>query len=119
MLSSSQLNVLAVSTFLSLNLAIESLPLQVVALDDPLQSLDTVNLLGLADLLRRVKASRQVIVSTHDERLAALLARKLRPVATGERTLLIRLQAWSREGPIVEQKAIPPDVAPLRLLASA
>ncbi len=53
-LSSSQLNVLAVSTFLALNLAIDSLPLQVVALDDPLQSLDTVNLLGLADLLRRV-----------------------------------------------------------------
>ena len=52
-LSSSQLNVLAVSTFLSLNLAIETLPLQVVAMDDPLQSLDTVNLLGLSDLLRR------------------------------------------------------------------
>ena len=65
-LSSSQLNVLAVSTFLSLNLAIDTLPLQVVALDDPLQSLDTINLLGLADLLRRVRASRQVIISTHD-----------------------------------------------------
>jgi hypothetical protein len=117
-LSSSQLNVLAVSTFLSLNLAIESLPLQVVALDDPLQSLDTVNLLGLADLLRRIKASRQVIVSTHDERLAALLARKLRPVSEGEQTRLIRLQAWSREGPVVEQEAIPADVPPLRLVAS-
>lgn len=117
-LSSSQLNVLAVSTFLSLNLAIDSLPLQVVALDDPLQSLDTVNLLGLADLLRRLKASRQVIVSTHDERLAALLARKLRPVSEGERTCLIRLQAWSREGPAVEQEAIPADIPSLRLVAS-
>ncbi len=118
-LSSSQLNVLAVSTFLSLNLAIDSLPLQVVALDDPLQSLDTVNLLGLADLLRRIKASRQVLVSTHDERLAVLLARKLRPVSAGEQTRLIRLQAWSREGPTVEQEAIPADVPPLRLVASA
>jgi DNA repair exonuclease SbcCD ATPase subunit len=118
-LSSSQLNVLALSTFLSLNLAIESLPLQVVALDDPLQSLDTVNLLGLADLLRRIKVSRQVIVSTHDERLAALLARKLRPISAGEQTRLIRLQAWSREGPVVEQEAVPADVPPLRLVVSA
>lgn len=118
-LSSSQLNVLAVSTFLSLNLGIETLPLQVVALDDPLQSLDTVNLLGLADLLRRIKTSRQVIVSTHDERLAGLLARKLRPVSEGGHTRLVRLQAWTREGPVVEQEAIPADVPPLRLVASA
>lgn len=118
-LSSSQLNVLAVSTFLSLNLAIATLPLQVVALDDPLQSLDTVNLLGLADLLRRVRTSRQVILSTHDERLAGLLARKLRPVSEGGRTRLVKLQAWSREGPVVEQEDIPADVPPLRLVASA
>lgn len=118
-LSSSQLNVLAVSTFLSLNLAIDTLPLQVVALDDPLQSLDTVNLLGLADLLRRIKTPRQVIVSTHDERLAELLARKLRPVYAEGRTLLLRLQAWSREGPVVEHEAVPADVPPLRLVASA
>jgi exonuclease SbcC len=118
-LSSSQLNVLAVSTFLSLNLAIETLPLQVVALDDPLQSLDTVNLLGLADLLRRIKDSRQVIVSTHDERLAGLLARKLRPVSEGARTRLIQLQAWSREGPVVEENDVPADVPPLRLIATA
>jgi DNA repair exonuclease SbcCD ATPase subunit len=117
-LSSSQLNVLAVSTFLALNLAIETLPLQVVALDDPLQSLDTVNLLGLADLLRRVRATRQVIVSTHDERLAQLLSRKLR-ATNGGRTRLVRLDAWSRSGPIVDQNDVPADVAPLKLVMSA
>lgn len=118
-LSSSQLNVLAVSTFLALNLGIDTLPLQVVALDDPLQSLDTVNLLGLADLLRRVKSARQVIVSSHDERLATLLARKLRPVSEDESAHLIRLSGWTREGPSVSQEAIRPDVPPLRLVASA
>ena len=117
-LSSSQLNVLAVSTFLALNLAIETLPLQVVALDDPLQSLDTINLLGLADLLRRVRARRQVIVSTHDDRLAQLLTRKLRPT-NGGRTRLIRLDAWSRSGPIVDQSDVPADTTPLKLVASA
>ncbi|MFZ0169308.1 MAG: AAA family ATPase [Candidatus Dormiibacterota bacterium] len=118
-LSSSQLNVLAVSTFLSLNLAIPTLPLQVVALDDPLQSLDSVNLLGLTDVLRRVTSSRQVIVSAHDERLAGLLERKLRPVEEGRQTRIIRFEAWTREGPHVEQSLVNPDVPPLRLVAVA
>lgn len=117
-LSSSQLNVLAVSIFLSLNLAIDTLPLQVVALDDPLQSLDTVNLLGLADLLRRVRATRQVLVSTHDDRLSDLLSRKLRPVTATGRTRVVRFEAWTRDGPVVEQFDVPADVAPLKLVAA-
>jgi exonuclease SbcC len=117
-LSSSQLNVLAVSTFLSLNLAIDTLPLQVVALDDPLQSLDSINLLGLADLLRRVRASRQVIISTHDSRLMDLLTRKLRPTAN-DRTRVVSLDAWNRSGPIVEQNDVPFDSPPLKLVAIA
>jgi DNA repair exonuclease SbcCD ATPase subunit len=118
-LSSSQLNVLAVSIYLALNLAIPTLPLQVIALDDPLQSLDTLNLLGLADLLRRIKATRQVLVSTHDERLANLLVRKLRPVSAGERTIQLSLVGWTSAGPSVDQRDVPPDTGPLRLIASA
>lgn len=118
-LSSSQLNVLAVSTFLSLNLAIETLPLQLVALDDPLQSLDNVNLLGLADLLRRVTAVRQVIVSTHDDRLASLLSRKLRPTGDLDRTRLIELDAWTRDGPQIDQRDIEGDRVPLRIVAAS
>jgi DNA repair exonuclease SbcCD ATPase subunit len=118
-LSSSQLNVLAVAIFLALNLAIPTLPLQVVALDDPLQSLDTINLLGLADLLRRVRRSRQVLVSTHDERLASLLERKMRPVSSAERTVRIDLRGWTPDGPSIEQRDLPQDLAPLRLVAIA
>jgi DNA repair exonuclease SbcCD ATPase subunit len=118
-LSSSQLNVLAVAVFLSLNLAITTLPLQVVALDDPLQSLDNVNLLGLADLLRRVKGNRQVVVSTHDDRLAELLERKLRPVTPEQRTVRIDLRGWTPDGPSVVSTDVAQDVTPLRLVASA
>lgn len=56
-LSSSQLNALAASIFLALNLSIARPPLASVLLDDPLQSLDDVNLLGLVDLLRRTKGT--------------------------------------------------------------
>lgn len=116
-LSSSQLNVLAVSVFLALNLGVETLPLNVIALDDPLQSLDDVNLLGLVDLLRRIKGRRQIIVSTHDTRFGGLLARKLRPISDDDRVRLIQLEGWTREGPLVEQEEIPKDPKPLRLVA--
>jgi hypothetical protein len=41
-------------------------------LDDPLQS--DINLLGLVDVLRKIKARRQLILTTHDERFGVLLA---------------------------------------------
>ena len=102
-LSSSQINVLAVSLFLALNLTIPSLPLQCAILDDPIQSLDDLNLLGLVDVLRHVKDHRQLFVSTHEVRFGALLRRKLRPVEPGQRTRIIEISDWSREGPVVNQ----------------
>ena len=76
-LSSSQMNVLAVSVFLALNLGIPTLPLSVAILDDPIQSLDDLNLLGLIDLLKRMRERRQLMVSTHDSRFASLLERQV------------------------------------------
>ena len=99
LLSSSQMNSFAVSLFLAMNLALPSLRLGVTILDDPLQSLDSINLLGLVDVLRRFRAHRQIIVSTHEERLVGLLQRKLRPVRPGERMVTMVFESWSREGP--------------------
>ena len=102
-LSSSQINVLAVALFLALNLTVQRLPLQCAILDDPLQSLDDLNLLGLIDVLRHVKDQRQLFISTHDVRFGSLLRRKLRPVEPGQRTRIIEIGDWSREGPLVHQ----------------
>lgn len=118
-LSSSQLNVLAVVTFMAMNLSAGLLPLDLAALDDPLQSLDNVNLLGLADLLRRTRSSRQLMVSTHDDRLAGLLQRKLRPIGTDQRTTVITFEGWDRTGPRVHVRDLTPDIAPLRLVREA
>ena len=115
--SSSQLNALAVSVFLSFNLALPNLPLQAAMLDDPIQSLDEINLLGLVDLLRRTKDKRQIIVSTHDARCGRLLARKLRPASTVESTSVIEFRGWKRSGPDVLQYPVEADVTPLRLAA--
>jgi exonuclease SbcC len=116
-LSSSQMNVLAVSVFLALNLSMATLPLETVILDDPLQSLDDMNLLGLVDLLRRARERRQILISTHDRRLAALLERKLRPVRAHQRTIIIDLHGWNREGPTIRQQDLETDVSPVRIAA--
>lgn len=118
-LSSSQMNALAVCIFLSLNLGVSRPPLDAAILDDPLQSLDDINLLGLIDLLRRTKDQRQLIVSTHDMRFGQLLARKLRPGSSEQRTILIELEGWSRSGPLVASHDVQCDPVPLRLVTAS
>jgi predicted ATPase len=118
-LSSSQLNALALSVFLTFNLGIPRPPLGAVILDDPLQSLDEINLLGVVDLLRRLKGERQVIVSTHDRKFAELLTRKLRPVGPEESLIVVRLQDWERHGPQVEPATLEGDTQPWRLAHTA
>jgi exonuclease SbcC len=116
--SSSQLNALAVSVFLGLNLGTREAPLQVVMLDDPLQSLDDVNLLGLVDTLRRTKALRQLVVSTHDRRFTSLLQRKLRPVGDDGRTRVYAFSDWSENGPVVEPDEVRTEPVEFRVTAA-
>ena len=114
-MSSSQVNALAVSIFLSLNLGVGGLPLDAAILDDPLQTLDDVNLLGLIDLLRRTKDRKQLVVSTHDARFGRLLERKLRPIRASQRTCVIELQGWSRLGPTVTQREVVKEDSALKI----
>ena len=100
-----------------LNLGIPTLPLRLAILDDPLQSLDDLNLLGLVDLLKRTREHRQLMISTHDVRFASLLERKLRPVDDFHRTIRVDLGGWTSEGPIVTQHDIARDPEPMRLAA--
>lgn len=115
-LSTSQANALAVSLFLAFNLGFAPTHMRALVLDDPLQNLDDVHLLGLVDLLRKLLPFRQMIVTTHDHAFAALLARKLRPVAEGARTTYVRFTKWDRSGPGVEQWDVPAESNPLKLV---
>ena len=100
-LSASQLNALAVCVFLAVNLE-QNARVASILLDDPVQSMDDVSVLSLADVLRTLRESRQVILTTHEMVLAQMLARKLRPVHANQRTLLVRLSRWTRRGPVIE-----------------
>ena len=113
------MNALAVSVFIALKLGLPRRPLDAVLLDDPLQSLDDVNLLGLVDLLRRTKDQRQLIVSTHDPRFGKLLERKLRAVHQNQRTTAIEFSDWHREGPTYSQRDVSRDERPMRIAVAS
>jgi DNA repair exonuclease SbcCD ATPase subunit len=116
-LSSSQQNALAVALFLTLNLGTQTLPLATTVLDDPFQSLDDINLLGLVDVLRRIPGSRQLIVTTHEHRFAQLLARKLRPIDEHRTTKLIEFDSWDRTAPLVTERELVRETSPFRFVA--
>ena len=100
--SSSQANIAALSYFLALGWTAGEAGVPFVLLDDPLQSMDDVNVLGFADLCRFVRARRQLFLSTHERRFALLLSRKLAPRRAGDTTIVLNFRSWDRSGPQVE-----------------
>ena len=99
--SSAQLNAVAICIFLALNISAGQA--QIALLDDPIQNMDDFNVLGLLDLLRSVSEGRQVLVSTHDPQLGALMRRKLRPLSPTRRTITYEFTGYDEFGPRVEQ----------------
>lgn len=79
--SSAQLNILSLSIFLAKALHIEhdGAPVRAILIDDPIHSMDSINVLSVIDLLRSIsiKFDRQIILSTHDENFYELLKLKV------------------------------------------
>ncbi|VVP99108.1 hypothetical protein PS925_02134 [Pseudomonas fluorescens] len=79
--SSAQLNILSLSIFLAKALHIEhdGEPVRSILIDDPIHSMDSINVLSVIDLLRNISVNfdRQIILSTHDENFYELLKLKV------------------------------------------
>jgi recombinational DNA repair ATPase RecF len=73
-MSQGELNALALSLFLPKATSPDS-PFGFVVIDDPVQAMDPARVDGLARVLQRSAADRQVIVFTHDDRLAEAVRR--------------------------------------------
>ena len=73
-LSSGQLNVLAISIFLAINEDQKTNSLDFVAIDDPIQNMDDVNQYSICDVLGSIK--KQLIFSTHDVEFLKLFIKK-------------------------------------------
>ncbi len=116
--SSSQANVAALTYFLALSWASTTKALPFLLLDDPLQSMDDVNVLGFSDLCRHIRTRRQLVVSTHETRLASLLERKLTPHTSGARTRVLHFTGWDRDGPTIEPEDVDP-ISPAHVLSAS
>lgn len=80
--SAAQSNILSLSVFLANALHAKDdngAPIDVILIDDPIQSMDSINILSTIDLLRSIclQFNKQVIISTHDENFFKLLQRKI------------------------------------------
>jgi exonuclease SbcC len=73
-LSSGQLNVLAISIFLAINEAQNIHSLDFIAIDDPIQNMDDVNQYSICDVLGQIK--KQLFFSTHDLEFVKLFLKK-------------------------------------------
>jgi len=77
--STAQINVLSLSIFLAS--ALNSKEYDCIFIDDPIQSMDSINILSTIDLLRSIVVNngKQIILSTHDENFHNLLKKKMPP----------------------------------------
>ncbi len=73
-MSQGELHALALSLFFPRATLPES-PFRFVVVDDPVQSMDPAKVDGLARVLERAAATRQVLVFTHDDRLSEAVRR--------------------------------------------
>lgn len=77
--STAQINILSLSIFLAT--ALNSSKYDCIFIDDPIQSMDSINVLSTIDLFRSivVNHNKQIILSTHDENFHNLLQKKMPP----------------------------------------
>ncbi|GAA4682364.1 ATP-binding protein [Pseudonocardia yuanmonensis] len=89
-MSQGELHALGLSLFLP-RATVDQSPFRFVLIDDPVQAMDPAKVDGLARVLAEVAESRQVVVFTHDDRLADAVRRlelsaTIWEVARGERS---------------------------------
>lgn len=79
--STAQLNILSLSIFLAkaINRKNSSYPIDAILIDDPIHSMDSINILSIIDTLRNISKTlnKQIIISTHDENFFKLLKKKI------------------------------------------
>ncbi|MBW4359362.1 AAA family ATPase [Flavobacterium taihuense] len=80
--STAQVNILSLSIFLARALKTkddDKKPVDCIFIDDPIQSMDSINILSFIDLFRGITLflDKQLIVSTHEENFHLLLKKKI------------------------------------------
>lgn len=105
--SSAQLNILSLSVFLAraIHATHNGKPLGVILIDDPIHSMDSINVLSMIDMLRNISIQfdKQIIISTHDENFFELLQKKIPAGIFGSKFItlesygVVAKHDWSKE----------------------
>lgn len=82
-MSSGQISALSMAFFLALNRVYSKTPF--VLIDDPAQSLDDINVASLTDLLRCELRDRQLIMSSHEDDIAAYMRYRFERANLGQK----------------------------------
>lgn len=100
--SSAQVNSIALSLFLAMTLKQKWSPLQLIGMDDPIQSMDEINVISFIDLLRLFidKHNKQIIISTHDYSFYKMMMKKFRY----HQITIIEYEAYSDNGPSIKKQ---------------
>jgi DNA repair protein SbcC/Rad50 len=77
-LSSGQLSALVISFTLALNKVYGNQSLDLILIDDPVQTMDEINMASLTELLRNEFANKQIIISTHEDDVSRFLRYKFK-----------------------------------------
>lgn len=98
--SAAQLNIISLSIFMGMGLPEKNSGLQQLFLDDPIQSMDDMNVLALIDIFRNLidlPNAKNIILSTHDDNFAQLLKIKMR----NKNIKIFDFVSYGDEGPII------------------
>lgn len=75
-LSSGQLSALVISFTLALNKVYGNKKLSFILIDDPLQSMDDINMISFMELMRNEFIDKQIIMSTHEDQISLFMRYK-------------------------------------------
>lgn len=98
--SSAQVNGAALSIFLAMAMKQEWTPLSLIAMDDPIQSMDDLNTSFLVDFIRELtkhSTAKQFIISTHDINFYRLMLKKFRY----QNLSTLEFEGLTKNGPIL------------------
>lgn len=104
--STAQVNVVAISIFLAIALRQQCTNFKTILLDDPIQSMDDLNIFSFIDILRSFTSegvfselNKQIMVSTHDEKIFKLMNKKFRFL----NTKAFFIKEYNSDGPLLAE----------------
>ena len=87
-MSSGQLSALVISFTLALNKKYSQN--KIVLIDDPVQTMDELNIYGFIDLLRNEFSNNQIIMSTHEDMMSAFMRYKFKNYNLSEKRINLK-----------------------------